>query len=137
LHLSIDVVAYTLARIYQRTTGHECWHKTGTKANTDGCGRLENKSHNLTCSKNHCQLTCNAFVFVASPQRGWTALHWAAKCGHLDVAKLLLEKGARLDEKNNVCTSALLPVHHALPPRRCPRCQPPKTSEVNRRIKRP
>jgi ankyrin repeat protein len=38
---------------------------------------------------------------------GWSALHWAAACGHLDVISFLLENGADPTLKT-VCGSTIL-----------------------------
>ena len=35
-------------------------------------------------------------------QDGYTSLHFAAKNGHLEVVKLLIEKGANLQDKDSV-----------------------------------
>ena len=35
-------------------------------------------------------------------QRGFTALIWAADNGHLDIAKLLIDRGAQTDIQNEV-----------------------------------
>jgi ankyrin repeat protein len=35
----------------------------------------------------------------------WTAMHWAAANGHMVVVEVLLEAGADLLAKNNVCFS--------------------------------
>ncbi len=37
-------------------------------------------------------------------QAGRTPLFWASANGHLGVAKLLLERGAAVDAKSDVCT---------------------------------
>ena len=37
-------------------------------------------------------------------QDGGTPLHYAARNNALDVAKLLIEKGANMNAANNVCT---------------------------------
>jgi ankyrin repeat protein len=44
-------------------------------------------------------------------QDGWTPLHYASWSGHVDCARLLLERGADKNAKNEVRT-------HAPPPRR-------------------
>ena len=35
-------------------------------------------------------------------QGGWTALHYAARGGHIEVARLLLDRGADVNSKNEV-----------------------------------
>ena len=35
-------------------------------------------------------------------QRGWSALHVASEKGHLEVVKCLLEKGANINDKDEV-----------------------------------
>ena len=37
----------------------------------------------------------------AKDENGKTALHWAALTGHVDVAKVLIEKGADVDARDN------------------------------------
>lgn len=36
-------------------------------------------------------------------QYGWTALHLAAEKGHMDVATVLLDRGANLEAQDKVC----------------------------------
>ena len=46
-----------------------------------------------------------AISFIQLSYSHWdcrTALHWAASLGHLKVVKLLLDKGANLDLRDNV-----------------------------------
>ena len=45
-------------------------------------------------------------VFIC--QNGWTPLHYAAYFNALNVAALLIEKGANLHAVNNVCTRSCL-----------------------------
>eukprot|EP00911_Craspedida_sp_UC1_P000199 UC1_evm4s153 len=56
------------------------------------------------------QLSARGVVVNLQDGRGWTALHWASKEGHLDVIKFLLSKGAELDIKN---TFGDTPLHKA------------------------
>ena len=41
-------------------------------------------------------------LFTFPPQHGDTALIEAAKCGHLEVVRLLLDRGANIEHKNRV-----------------------------------
>ena len=42
-----------------------------------------------------------ANVRVCEPEQQWTALHFAAREGHSDIVKLLLENGAEVDAKDS------------------------------------
>jgi ankyrin repeat protein len=52
-------------------------------------------------------------IFRGSPKniRGYTALMWASRMGNLEVAKLLLEKGADINAKNLSDETALRKAH--------------------------
>ena len=43
-------------------------------------------------------------LFQIRYQHGMTALHKAAQNGHTEVVRLLLDKGAKIDIKNDVST---------------------------------
>ena len=60
-------------------------------------------------------MDCDDFIFglcslcSPSPVRayhvspdGWTALHWASSMGRMEMAQLLVDKGADIDLKTNV-----------------------------------
>ncbi|KAL3148170.1 hypothetical protein ABBQ38_014450 [Trebouxia sp. C0009 RCD-2024] len=55
--------------------------------NTDG---TEGKMQSLSSLATHCKESCRPHSTGGS---GYTPLHYAARGGHLDVAKLLLSKG--------------------------------------------
>lgn len=38
---------------------------------------------------------------------GWSALHWAARNGHKEVAELLIERGASLEQKDSKGLAAM------------------------------
>ena len=44
----------------------------------------------------------NALSHALLPQRGGTSLIWAAFEGHVEVASLLLQRGADIEAKSNV-----------------------------------
>ena len=47
-------------------------------------------------------LCCGVVALCAHPQNGKTALVYASEGGHVDVAKLLIEKGAKVDAADEV-----------------------------------
>ncbi len=51
-----------------------------------------------------CQLvhTCSPHLHTSALQDGWTPVHIAAQYGHLELVRLLLQKGANLDAASNV-----------------------------------
>ena len=44
----------------------------------------------------------NALSHALLPQGGYTSLMWAALQGHVEVASLLLQRGADIEAKTNV-----------------------------------
>ena len=44
----------------------------------------------------------NALSHALLPQGGFTSLIYAARFGHVEVASLLLQRGADIEAKNNV-----------------------------------
>ena len=42
---------------------------------------------------------------VSNSQQGWSALHWSADRDHIEVVKLLIERGCKINLKGNVSDS--------------------------------
>ena len=50
----------------------------------------------------HKRAICRGFLVFIVFQESWNALMWTAQNGHTEVAKLLLERGARVDMQDKV-----------------------------------
>ena len=49
---------------------------------------------------------CHVFLIALSQSAGWSALFYAARYGNVKIAKMLIEAGAEVLLKDNVCTKA-------------------------------
>jgi hypothetical protein len=72
-----------------------------------GCTRLHHAARKGWCSAITWLLEQRADVHVGRPDHGWTPLHCAALEGHLDAAVLLLDAGARVDDRGGYGETAL------------------------------
>ena len=72
-----------------------------------GCTRLHHAVCEGWCAAIKSLLEQGANVHVGWPSRGWTPLQYAAYRGHLDAAVLLLDAGARVDDRNGGGSTAL------------------------------
>eukprot|EP00934_Nitzschia_sp_Nitz4_P001023 Nitzschia sp. Nitz4//scaffold58_size112336//60326//62043//NITZ4_004037-RA/size112336-augustus-gene-0.8-mRNA-1//1//CDS//3329555001//1023//frame0 len=64
----------------------------------------------------HSAVEENSHLVKAKDENGWTPLHEGARAGHVDVVKLLIEKGADLNDKTEGGGTALYWAKHELEP---------------------
>jgi ankyrin len=82
------------------------------EARADGATRMQYAARWGWCAAITWLLEQGADIHVGCPGLGRTPLHKAALYGHLDAAVLLLDAGARVDDRNDCGSTALHSARH-------------------------
>lgn len=74
------------------------------------CGQIHDTAANGDLEKVRALIQNDPDLVFSKDDKGYTPLHWAAKNGHMDVARLLLAKKAEINAKTNI---GWTPLHEA------------------------
>jgi ankyrin repeat protein len=81
---------------------------------SDGCGDMAMNLHDAVANGDAAKVrrlvAAGADVDEPWGEFGWAPLHYAARCGHVDVIKVLMELGA---DKEPLTTDGATPLNHA------------------------